>query len=155
MLTTRCVGLVGQALMATETMTIQVPEVLYRRLERLAALTHRPLESVVVQTLSSNIPPLPDDLPPPAREALTALEGLSDDALWQVMRVAFPDDHYEQLVELRERRRTGTLLPDEQATLDRLIQEADLLTLRKAYAAVLLKRRGHRLPNLADLSTTL
>jgi hypothetical protein len=139
--------------MATETMTIQVPEVLYRRLERLAALTHRPLESLVVQTLSSSIPPLPDDLPPPAREALTALEGLNDDALWQVIRGTFPDDHYEQLVELRERYRAGTLLPDEQAFFDRLMQEADLLTLRKAYAAVLLKWRGHRLPSLADLSS--
>jgi hypothetical protein len=139
--------------MATETMTIQVPELLYRRLERLAALTHRPLESLVVQTLSTSIPPLPDDLPSPARDALTALEGLSDDALWQVMRGMFPDDHYEQLVVLREKHRTGTLLPDEQATLDRLVQEADLLALRKAYAAVLLKWRGHRLPSLTDLST--
>lgn len=139
--------------MTTETMTIQVPEILYRRLERLAALTHRPLESLVVQTLSSNIPPLPDDLPPPTRDALTALEGLSDDALWQVVRGTFPDDQHEQLVELREKHRAGTIAPDEQTTLDRLVQEADLLTLRKAYAAVLLKWHGHRLPTLADLNT--
>jgi hypothetical protein len=139
--------------MTTETMTIQVPEMLYRRLERLAALTHRPLESLVVQTLSSNIPPLPDDLPPPARDALVALESLGDDALWQVMRGTFPDDQHEQLVELREKRRAGTIAPDEQTILDRLMQEADLLTLRKAYAAVLLKWRGQRLPPLADLNT--
>src|SRR6266545_111576 len=93
--------------MTTETIPIQVPEALYRRLERLAALTHRPVESLVVQTLSSSIPPLPDDLPPPTRDA--------------------------------------------QTSLDRLTQDADLRTLRKAYAAVLLKWRGHRLPTLADL----
>ena len=38
-----------------------------------------------------------------------------------------------------------------QRTIDRLAQEADLLALRKAYAAVLLKWRGHRLPSLAEL----
>lgn len=32
--------------------------------------------------------------------------------------------------------------------LDRLRWEADILTLRKGYAAVLLKRRGYQLPSL-------
>jgi hypothetical protein len=136
--------------MTTEMMTIQVPELLYRRLERLAALTHRPLESLVLQTLSSSIPPLPDDLPTPNRDALTALEDLGDDALWQLTRGTFPDHQYEQFTVLREKRRAGALTPDEQATLDRLTAEADLLTLQKAYAAVLLKWRGHRLPTLAE-----
>lgn len=138
--------------MTTETVTIQVPEILYRRLERLAALTHRPVESLVVQTLSSSIPPLPDDLPAPTRDALTALEDLSDDELWQLVRGTFPETEYKQLAALREQRRAGTITPEAQATLERLSQEADLLTLRKAYAAVLLKWRGHRLPALADLA---
>jgi hypothetical protein len=138
--------------MTTEMMTIQVPELLYRRLERLAALTHRPLESLVLQTLSSSIPPLPDDLPPPTRDALTALEDLGDDTLWQLTRSTFPDHQYEQFTALREQRRAGALTPDEQANLDRLTAEADLLTLQKAYAGVLLKWRGHRLPSLAELA---
>jgi len=136
--------------MTTETIPIQVPEALYRRLERLAALTHRPVESLVVQTLSSSIPPLPDDLPSPTRDALTALEGLSDDELWQVVRSTFPEAQYEQFVELREQRRVGMIMPDQQTTLDSLSREADLLSLRKAYAAVLLKWRGYRLPALAE-----
>ena len=136
--------------MTTETIPIQVPEALYRRLERLAALTHRPVESLVVQTLSSSIPPLPDDLPSPTRDALTALEGLSDDELWQVVRSTFPEAQYEQFVELREQRRVSMIMPDQQTTLDSLSREADLLSLRKAYAAVLLKWRGHRLPALAE-----
>jgi len=138
--------------MTTETMTIQVPEPLYRRLERLAALTHRPLESLIVQTLSSNIPPLPDDLPTPMRDALTALEGLSDDDLWEIVRSSAPEGQHEQFSELREKRRAGIIAPDEQVNLDRFTQEADLWTLRKAYAAVLLKWRGHRLPSLAEIS---
>lgn len=129
--------------MATETIEIHMPEALYRRLERLAALTKRPLESVILQTLSSGIPPLPDDLPSNTRDALIAPEGLGDDELAQVTRSTLPDDRYERLSELRAKRHEGALAEDEQAELDHLLQEADLLTLRKAYAAVLLKWRGH------------
>ena len=138
--------------MTTETLTIEVPEPLYRRLERLAALSGRPLASLITQTLSASIPPLPDDLPSPARDALMSLEALSDDELWQIVRSGIPEAEYEQFIELRAKRRAGTLGPDEQATLERLTQEADLRTLRKAYAAVLLKWRGHHLPTLTELS---
>lgn len=138
--------------MTTETMTIQVPETLYRRLERLAALSGRPVESLIMQTLSASIPPLPDDLPVPTRDALTSLEDLSDDVLWQIVRSDMPEAEYEQFTELRAKRRAGTIGPDEQATFDHLTQEADIRTLRKAYAAVLLKWRGHRIPTLAELS---
>ena len=138
--------------MTTETLTIQVPERLYRRLERLAALSGRPLESLVTQTLSASIPPLPDDLPSPTRDALTSLEALSDDELWQIVSSGISEAEYEQFSQLRAKRRAGTLDPDEQATFERLSQEADLRTLRKAYGAVLLKWRGHHLPTLAELS---
>lgn len=136
-----------------ETVAIHVPQTLYHRLERLAALTQRPIESLVVQTLASTIPPLPDDLPPVMRDALIALESLSDDVLWQVVRSRFPDDQYHQFMELREKRRAGSMTKAEQVLLDQLTGEADLLTLRKAYAAVLLKWRGHRLPSLVELES--
>lgn len=141
-----------QTLMTTETMTIQVPKLLYRRLERLAALSGRTLDSLITQILSANIPPLPDDLPASTRDALTSLEALNDDDLWLKLHSRMPNAEYEQLTELRAKHRAGTISPDEQAFLTRLTQEADLRTLRKAYAAVLLKCRGHRLPTLAALS---
>lgn len=137
--------------MTAETVTIQVPQSLYRRLERLATLTRRPLESLVEQTLSSSLPPLPDDLPSAARDSMLALESLSDVDLWSTMRATFPKTDLEQWEELRERRKARIITADEQTILDGLTQEADLLMLRKAYAAVLLKWRGHSLPSLTDL----
>ena len=139
--------------MVADTVAIQVPQPLYRRLERLAELTQRPLESLIVQTLSSTIPLLPDDLPPATRDSLLALEHLSDDELWRVARMVFPEEQYAQFDALRERRRAGSITEPEQVTLDHLFQESDLLILRKAYAAVLLKWREHRLPTLAELET--
>ena len=134
-----------------DTVAIQVPTGLYRRLERLADLTHRPLESLIEQTLSANLPPLPDDLPDGVRNALVTLEGLSDDDLWQIMHSMFPEEQHAQFVALRAKARDGMLTESEHALLDAFRAEADLVMLRKVYAALLLKWRGHRLPTLAEL----
>jgi hypothetical protein len=85
---------------------------------------------------------LPEDLPPDIRATLAVLENMSDGELWRIAQGTFPEEAYEQLSELRELRRARSLTGDEQAMLDHLLEEADLLTLRRAYAAVLLKRRG-------------
>jgi hypothetical protein len=138
-------------IMTAQTIAIQLPRALYHRLERLAELTGRPMESLVVQTLSSSIPPLPDDLPDEMRNELVGLEHLDDDSLWQVARSVFAPEHQEQLAELQDKRRLGTLTESDSATLAHLHQQADMLMLRKAYAYVLLKWRGHRLPTLAEL----
>ncbi len=124
------------------TITIHLPDNLYRRLERLASLTSQPLERLIIKTLTSSLPQLPDDLTPALRDALLALESLSDDALQQVAQATMPNTQYEQLATLREMQRERPLTTDEQADLDRLLQDADILVLKKAYAAVLLKWRG-------------
>jgi len=135
--------------MATDAVTIHLPNQLYRRLERMAELTKQPLEGLIVRTLSSNLPPLPDDLPHDTRDALQAMERLTDEELWTLTRATFPEDQYVRATALREQRLDGTLGADDQAELDLLLHAADLLTLQKAYAAVLLKWRGHRLPPLS------
>lgn len=137
--------------MTTDTIPVQIPQPLYHRLQRIAALTQRPLESLVVQALSSSIPLLPDDLPPAMRDTLLAIEHLSDYELQQVADARLPEEQYERYTALREKRRAGTISETEEAALDQLSHEADVLTLRKAYAAVLLKWRGHQLPTLAEI----
>ncbi len=137
--------------MANDTITLHLPEGLHRRLERLAALTGQPLEGLIVQTLSSSIPPLPDDLSADTRDALQAMETMSTDELWQLTKATIAEDQYGRLAWLREQRREGTITGNEQTELDQLLQSADLLTLKKAYAAVLLKWRGQRLPPLPEM----
>ena len=137
--------------MSVQTLTIQMSQSLYQRLERVSKLTRRPLEKVVAQTLESNIPPLPDTLPPVMRDALVALEALSDEALWQVARSVVSPEQQEQHHLLLEKNKAGTLTEAEHESLTRLREDADLLMLRKAYAYVLLKWRGYRLPTLTEL----
>ncbi len=128
--------------MATDIITIHLPDDLHKRLERLAHLTGQPVEGLIVRTLSSNLPPLPEDLSPATRDALQGLERLDNTELSQLAYAKLPDDQYEQLTMLREKHRERELTQKEEAALNRLIDAADLLTLQKAYAAVLLKWRG-------------
>jgi len=114
--------------MAMDTITIHLPDDLHHRLDRLAALTGQPLEGLIVRTLSSNLPPLPDDLAPTTRDALQTLEGMSDDDLRRHVNVMLPATEYARLTELRERRQDGTLTSDEQTELDSIMGSADLLT---------------------------
>lgn len=133
------------------TVAVQVPELLYRRLERLATLTKRPLENVLAQTLSTGLPLLPDDLPATAQAALVQLEALSDGELQQVVRERLSVADGEQFEQLRAQRRAGQLTVAEAQRLRDLTEYADLLMLRKAYAGVLLKWRGQPVPAPADL----
>jgi len=137
--------------MTLQTVAIQVPQSLYHRLERFSQLTHRPLEKVIVQTLETGIPTLPDDLSEVMRKALIELESLSDEALWQVARSSVSLGQQRQHSGLLEKNQLGTLTESERERLAQLRQAADTLMLRKAYAYVLLKWRGYRLPTLDEL----
>ena len=138
--------------MTFQTVAVQVPQSLYHRLERLAQLTQRPLEKLVVQTLEHGVPPLPDDLPEDMRTMLIALEDLDDEALWRVARSMVDLEQQARHHQLLEKNKLGTLTEAEQARLAQLRQETDALMLRKAYAYVLLKWRGYRLPNPAEMN---
>jgi hypothetical protein len=128
-----------------------MPEPLYLRLQRLAALTHRPVESLVLQALEAQIPPLLEDMPAPIRHDLLALETFDDMALQQVAQGVWPSGQHAQYTALLDKERAGTLTPAEKATLEALYQNANSHMLRKAYANALLKWRGHPLPTLAEL----
>ena len=63
-----------------------------------------------------------------------------------------PLDQQRQLHDLLLRNQAGILTDSEREQLARLQQQADLVMLRKAHAAVLLRFRGKRVPTLAELS---
>jgi hypothetical protein len=131
-----------------------MPEPLYRRLQRLAALTHRPVESLVLQALDAQVPLLLEDMPAPIRSDLRALETLDDTTLQQVAQSVWSPAQHAQYTALLDKERVSTLTSSEKATLEALYQEANGHMLRKAYANALLKWRGHPLPTLAELDAT-
>jgi hypothetical protein len=138
--------------MSEGTIVIHMPESLYQRLQRFTALSRRTMENVVLQTLDANVPSLPENLSETLRELWFALEKLDDEALWRIARNTISQQHQEQYSLLLEKKRISTLSASEQTLLEKLYFEANQYMLRKAYANVLLKWRGHQLPTLAELS---
>ena len=137
--------------MSEQTIAIQVPQLLYQRLQRLSQLTHRPLESLILQTLDANLPTLPENLPEAVRQDLVDLESLDDEDLWKVANNMIGQEHQAQYNLLLEKDRLGTITKAEQEAMEALYQAANRHVLRKGYAYVLLKWRGYHLPTLAEL----
>ena len=110
----------------TETLTIHLPASAARRLRRVAEIARRPVDEVLAETLYAILLPLLEDVPATFQADLA---------------------HLETLQAIRAERR---LTEAEQQEWESLRLEADGLMFRKAYAAVLLKWRGERLPTLAE-----
>jgi hypothetical protein len=104
-----------------------------------------------VTALQAALPTL-EGLPPEVVRQLVLLESLDDQALWRVMLETVPLDQQHRLHDLLLRHQAGMLTDSEREQLTLLQQQADLVMLRKARAAVLLRFRGKRVPTLAELS---
>jgi hypothetical protein len=67
--------------MTTQTVSVQVPESIFRKLKRAADVTCRPVEEVLAATLNAALPE-PSGLPPELADELASMHLFSDDALW-------------------------------------------------------------------------
>ncbi|MGM3308054.1 hypothetical protein ACSQ6I_19105 [Anabaena sp. WFMT] len=67
--------------MLTETVTLQIPEIIYQRLVNTANATQRPLEEVILRALQVGSPPAWDDVPEEFQAELAALDKLDDNTL--------------------------------------------------------------------------
>jgi hypothetical protein len=137
--------------MTGQAITVHLPDRLYQRLAETADASQQSLDIVVLQSISSGLPPSLDQVPERFRADLRALNRLSDETLWQIARSDLDDDKaalYEALLEQNQHRE---LKEADQARLSTLREEADLLMLRRSFAYALLKWRGHRIPTLSEL----
>jgi hypothetical protein len=134
--------------MATRELTVRIPEQVYRRLEDMAQETKQPLETVLLTSITGNLPPSLDDVPVDLRENLRGLQSLYDDDLWAIARSKLTLPQQKRLEALLARTSTGTPTEAEQEELRHLGEETDRLNLRKAQAYALLRWRGFPLPPL-------
>ncbi|MEM7534697.1 MAG: hypothetical protein AAF639_21135 [Chloroflexota bacterium] len=123
--------------MTTQTVAVQLPESLHQRLQHMAAITRRSLDSLVIQTLDYNVPKLPSYLPQKAQDELNALEKLDDDTLWGVAESQYDTDKQKAYRSLLQKNAQGALTSQERAEMDMHLEAVDLLTLWKSYAYVL------------------
>ncbi len=131
--------------MAAETVTLQIPEIIYQRLVNTARATHRPLEEVILRALQIGSPPAWDDIPSEFQAEVAVLDKLDDNSLWQIARENKTPEDMERYNILLEGNSNGTLNKEERLELIALRHEMDLFMLCKAQATVLLRWRGHNI----------
>jgi hypothetical protein len=136
-----------------QTVTVPLPDVVYRRLRRAAEIAGKPMDEIAAQSLQESLPPLLDVIPHRFRAHLQAMEQLSDDELWKISRQAVDVKDQRRYWRLLKKSRLGTLTEREQQVLTELRETVDSIMLRKAYAYLLLKWRGHRVPSLSELES--
>lgn len=139
----------------SEQIALTLPDELYRKLRQVAEVTRRPLEAVALQALSDNLPDLPPHLPLPMREELETLNQLSDDELWLLLEEKMDAIEQHEYSHLQHQNSLGQLNKQQTERFETLYKKANVLTLKKAYAGVLLKWRGQRIPTLAELEAHL
>jgi hypothetical protein len=134
-----------------ETLTIHLPANAAHRLRRVAEIARRPVDEVIADTLQVSLPPLLEDVPEAFRNDLARLETLSNEELWQHLREELPASQIARYDQLLAANTSGALDEAGRGELAQLRRAADSVMFRKAYAALLLRWRGERVPSLAEL----
>jgi hypothetical protein len=135
--------------MSQAVVTLQLPEEVFERVRRAAKGVKQPVETALVNIVKAATPSL-DKVPDGYRAELEALEDLGDDELWQMANSVLAPTQQRRLADLLEKNQRGAIEAREQRALSALRAAADRLMLRRSYAYLLLKYRGHRIPSLAD-----
>ena len=138
---------------ATEMFTIRLPLAAAHRLRRVAEISRRPVDEVVADTLRASLPPLLEDVPPTFRDDLASLESLPTVVLRQQLRTLVDPGQLARYDVLLDANAAGALDAAGQQELAALRADADRVMFRKAYAALLLKWRGERIPTLVEQLT--
>jgi len=136
---------------ATETLTINLSVAAAQRLRRVAEISGRALDDVIADTLHFTLPPLLEDVPAAFHAELSNLETLTTEQLRQQMYEAFDVEVLARYDVLLAANVDEALDELERQELMILRTAADALMFRKAYAALLLRWRGERIPTLAEL----
>lgn len=126
----------------TEALTIHLPENLYRQLQRFAELAQQSPETIVAQSLRHSLPPLIEEIPAEYQRDVYPLLRMNVAELKNEAQQVFPITRWTEYETLLAKKKEATLTAAEQKCLDTLRREADVLTFRKGYAAVLSKRRA-------------
>jgi len=136
--------------MASQSLTLDLPQPIFKHLQEIAAATQQSLEQVALQSLEGNLPPTVANAPPEMQAELLALQTLSVEELKQIATHQIPPVQQARHFALLEKNK-GEITSEERLELAELRMEADRLMLRKAYAWAVLRWRGQSIPALNEL----
>lgn len=132
--------------MTARTVTVQMPENLYLRLQQTAQATKQSFETILLRAVQVGSPPAWESAPAEFQSDLAALDRLDDAALWGIARYRAASTEMERYQTLLDKNANATLSMEEQVELTQLRTEFDRQMLQKVHAAALLQWRGHQIP---------
>jgi len=138
--------------MNTQELTLELPNRLFQQLAQIAKLTHQSIESLAIQSISSNLPPTVENAPLEMQARLQKLQSLSIEELLKIAHSQIPASQQQRhLALLTENQATESISLEKRQELRELGQMADQLMLQKAFAWAILRWRGYRIPTLEEL----
>jgi hypothetical protein len=129
--------------MPGKSITVDLPDDLYERVQQVAAQSQRPVERVVLESLRLLFVPPPSSAD--LATSLAALPSYSDAQLWAMVyqRLAWPQS--QRLHELSAKNKLERLTKEEQLELEDLLSSNDQAMLLRSEALRLLKNRGYNI----------
>ncbi len=137
--------------MSSRTVSLQLPETLYIRLQQAARATKQSFEDILLHALRIGSPPDWKDIPPEFQADAAALDCLDDTALWRVARQKCSHEDMAYYQQLLDKNADRTISEPESEKLKSLRTESDRFMLLKAHAAALLRWRGYQIPPSENL----
>ncbi len=132
--------------MTLRTVTMQLPENLYLRLQQTAQATQQSFDTILLRALQVGSPSTWESAPAEFQADLAALDRLDDAALWRIARTRATSAQMDRYQVLLDKNANEALSIEEQAELAQLRSEFDRQMLQKVHAAALLQWRGHQIP---------
>lgn len=117
--------------MSVRPVVVELPEAIYECVERTAKGLKQPVQQALVKIVEAGLPSLAK-VPPEYQAGLEALEGMSDEELWEIVRSEVPAAQQSRLDHLLQKNQAEGLSEAEQQKLDLLHAEANRLILRKS-----------------------
>lgn len=131
------------------TVTLELPRKIYQKAAQIARATKRPIEQVVVDWIQPPVERTESEQNAP----VASLESMSIGQLTQVARSGTAPEDADRLRALLSLQQQRELNAAEHEEATRLVEQEDLLTLRKAKALYLLKQRNALPDDLARLGS--
>jgi hypothetical protein len=128
--------------MSVQTITLDLPDALYRQIQRAAKKAHRPVNDVLIEAVAAAAPVV-GSTTSELRSALAQMAYLNDATLFQAARSTIPVEQRERLEMLQHEQQRRGLTAEEKAEEEALVALYRETILVRAQAAVLLKQRGY------------
>ncbi len=120
---------------------VALPQQLYRRLQQTAQAVHSDVAQVIVSTLETQLPPLPENLPPALAADLRRWAMLDDQALQALANAFLPLRQQRRFTTLLRKAESSQLSDRERIEWEQLQQNYLRLSQNKAKARFLLAQR--------------